>query len=535
MSDIIFIPFGEFAPDRRYLGNEESGMLMAREVVPVYGSYITSPDTPSLATITGAGFERGLHVHFQTGDGYAAVDVGANGRLFQITEPLGLPSVVTDRSRAALYTFGTEWYGCSFGANVIMANGVDAVQFRDGGGASLFADMITSTFAPVGQFPFAFKNNLFLANLTLPAAYDTLPIGANPTVVAWSRNDDIRQFGSSNVDPQIIGADYQPLNFDIGNITGAIGGTDYAIIACSNGFVRLEGPPYTFTVVADGSGCLYPYSMVRVREDVYFWGPSGLMRLPGGFGPVESVGLGKFTRSLIDNVTGFSDMSWIDGGQIISGAYDAVNDIVVMAYRSSLVTTTGVADPHTQTFLWHNVVENRSSVATMPRYDTNDLVAPIHYLRTGKQTGVGSAWSPARDIRFLTNSADAAPDDVTYRKFGLGGIPQPLVLHSGFKRFYKDRVSRVIRIRPVYTLTDPAAVAGTWSATFESVNRHSAAPTVKGPYTTLDAHGWIVTPDTVFADLHAIRLSVATTSDVYKIAEYRGFEVEVVSSGAYAA
>lgn len=534
MGDIIFIPFGEFAPDRRYLGNEESGMLMAREVVPVYGSYIASPDTPSLATITGAGFERGLHVHFQTGDGYAAVDTGVNGRLWQITEPLGLPPVVTDRSRAALYTFGTEWYGCSFGANVIMANGVDAVQFRDGGGAALFANMITSTFAPVAQFPFAFKNNLFLANLTLAAPYDGLAAGLNPTVVAWSRNDDIRQFGSFNIDPQIIGAGYQPLNFDIGNITGAIGGTDYALVACSNGFVRIEGPPYTFSVVVDGCGCLYPYSLVRVREDVYFWGPAGLVRLPGGFGPVQSVGIGKFTRSLIDNATGFSDMSWVNGGQIISGAYDAVNDIVVMAYRSAL-STSGVIDPHTQTFLWHNVTENRSSVATMPRYDTNDKVSPIHYLRTGKQAGVGSTWSPARDIRFLTNSADAAPDDVTYRQFGLGFIPLPLILHSGFKRFYKDKVSRVVRVRPVYTLTDPAAVAGTWSVTIESVNRHSAAPVVKGPYTTLDSHGWIVTPDTVFADLHSIKLSISPASDVYKIAEYRGFEVEVAGGGAYAA
>lgn len=531
MGDIIFIPFGEFAPDRRYLGNEESGMLMAREVVPVYGSYIASPDTPSIATVVGSGTERGLHVHFQTGDGYVAVDVGANGRIFQVTEA----GVVTDRSIAALYTAGLETYGCSFGTNVIMTNGTDPVQFRDGSGASLFANMITSAaFAPAGKFPFAFKNNLFLANLTLPAAYDTLPIGANPTVVAWSRNDDIRQFGSFNIDPQIIGAGYQPLNFDIGNITGAIGGTDYALVACSNGFVRIEGPPYTFSVVVDGCGCLYPYSLVRVREDVYFWGPAGLMRLPGGFGPVQSVGIGKFTRSLIDNATGFSDMAWVNGGQIISGAYDAVNDIVVMAYRSAL-STSGVVDPHTQTFLWHNVTENRSSVATMPRYDTNDKVSPIHYLRTGKQAGVGSTWSPARDIRFLTNSADAAPDDVTYRQFGLGFIPLPLILHSGFKRFYKDKVSRVVRVRPAYTLTDPAAVPGVWSVTIESVNRHSATPSGLGPYTTLDSHGWIVTPSTIFGDLHSIMLSISPASDVYKIAEYRGFEVEVIPGGAYAA
>lgn len=535
MSDIITIQFGDFAPDQRYLGNEVTGLLMAREVVPVYGSYITAPDTPNQATVVANGSERGLHIHLLTGDGYAAVSNGVNTRLYQITEPPGLPSVVTDRSRAALYNTGAEFFGCSFGPNVIMANGIDAVQFRDGSGVAAFADMITSTFAPVGQFPFAFKQNLFLANLTLAAPYDTLAAGANPTVVAWSRNDDIRQFGSSNANPEIIGADYQPLNFDIGNITGAIGGTDYAIVACSNGFVRIEGPPYSFKVAADGCGTLDPYSLVRVKNDLYFRGPSGLMMLRGGFGPAETVGAGRFVRSLIDNATGFSAMAWVNGGQIISAAYDSVNDIVVLAYRSQLETNPGIDDPHTQTFLWYNVSEERGSVSTMPRYDHNDRVSPIHYLRTGKQGGVGSTWTPARDIRFLTNSADAAAGAVSYRKFELGYIPQPLILHSGFKRPYKDKVSRVLRVRPLYTLTDNAAVPGTWSVTIESTNKPNAAPTVSGPYTTLDAHGWIVTPDTVFADLHAIKLSVATASDVYKLAEYRAFEVEVASSGAYAA
>lgn len=530
-----FVPFGDFVPDRRYLGNTSGGLLMAREVVPVYGSYIASPDTPALGQIATSAAERGLHVHLATGDGYVAVDVGGVARLYQITEPLGVPPVITDRSKAGAYTQGFEWYGCSFGSNVVMANGDSPVQYRDAGGAAAFANMITSTFAPVGKFPFAFKNNLFLANLTLAAPYDGLAAGANPTVVAWSGSDNIRQFGSFNADPQIIGAGYQPLNFDIGDITGAIGGTDYALVAHSNGFVRIEGPPYTFKVVTDGCGCLYPYSLCRVRDDVYFWGPSGLTRLRGGLGPPETVGIGKFTRSLIDNTTGFSDISWINGGQIISSAYDALNDIVLTAYRSNLETTTGVSDPHAQTFLWYNVNEDRATVATMPRYDLDDAVAPAHYLRTGRQAGVGSYWTPARDIRFLSNSANTTAGTVSYHYFSLGGIPQSLILHGGYNRLNPETTSRIVRVRPVYTKTDNSVVVGVWSATIESTNMAHSTPATSGPFTTADSHGWITTPTAVMGDFHSVSFNLSPATDVYKIAEFRGYEVEFVSGGKYGA
>lgn len=508
--------------------------MAAREVVPVYGSYIASPDAPSLGQVVASGSERGLHVHLATGDGYAAVDVGASGYLYQITEPLGLPPTFTDRSRAALYTQGYEWYGCSFGPNVIMANGVDPVQYRDAGGAGLFADMITSTFAPVGKFPFAFKQNLFLANLTLAAPYDGLAAGANPTVLAWSRNDNIRQYGSFNANPELIGAGYQPLNFDIGDITGAIGGTDYAVVACSNGFVRVEGPPYSFQVTADGCGTLHPYSLCRVKNDLYFHGPSGIMRLRDGFGPPETVGAKKFVRSLIDNTTGFSGIAWVNGGQIISAAYDSVNDIVAMAYRSSLPT--GASVTHAQTVLWYNVGEDRAAVATMPGYDSSGAICPIHYMRTGRQAGVGTYWSPGRDIRFLSNAVGSATPAVSYHQFALGAISQHLILKGGYRKLSATGVTRALRIRPVYTLTDNNAAIGTWSAYIDSTNKTHVAPTVKGPYTSQDdAHGWISTPDTVYADFHSVKFDLTPGSDVYKIAEFRGYEVEFSTSGTYGA
>lgn len=536
MAESVYIPFGDFAPDLRYLGNAD-GLLMAREVVPVYGSYISAPDSPLVATVVASpsvGTERGLHVHLSTGDGYAAVDVAGAptlGHLYQVTEA----GVSTDRSRAAFYTAGNEWHGCSFGDNVVMANGVDPVQFRLGAGAAAFADMITSTFAPVGKFPFSFKNNLFLANLTLAAPYDGLAAGANPTVVAWSRSEDIRQFGSFNANPEILGSGYQPLNFDIGEITGGIGATDYALVAFTNGFVRIEGPPYTFRVIVDNCGTLSPYSLFRAGEDVYFLGPSGLMRLRGGFGPPETIGVGLFTRSLIDNTTGFSDMAWVSGSQIVSGAFDSVNELAVVAYRSGLETVTGVTDPHTQTLLWYNSREERASLSTCPRYDLNDLVAPMHYLRTGRQAAVGSSWSPGRDIRFLSNGMGAAAGTVSYRKFSLGFIPLPLILQRGYRRFHPKLTTRITSVRPIYTTTDPTITPGIWSVSIESVNKPQDAPTVKGPYTSQNTHGSISTPDTVFADFHAPKISVATNSDIYKVVEFRGIEVEFVTGGTFAA
>lgn len=524
MGEIIQVPFGEFKPDLRYHSND--GLVKAANVIPVYGNYITAPTSEQIVQIVADGSEFGLHVHKATGDGYAAVLVpGAPSRvhLYQVTEV----GVATDRSRAATYQINNDFYGCSFGPFVVMTNYDDEVQFRDGGGVAVFANAITSTFAPRAKYCFPLRDNLFLLNCFLPGAYDTLAAGANPTLAAWSRNGDLRQFGSSNLDPQIVGTDFQPLNFDIGEITGGIAAEDYGIIACSDGLVRVDGPPYSFRVLSSEGGTIHPYGLIRAKGSVYYWGPSGLMRLLGGEGPPEVIGIGKFVRSLIDNSTGFSEMPWQTDSRI-SLAYDSVNDLIFAAYRS----LTGINPGWAQTYLVYNVGEDRASYCGSPVVSAGPLHHPLHFLRTARQGSIGTSWSPGGGIRFLTNTG--LP--VSYRKFVLGELSafNPVTLEKGYIQPKIGATTRFARIRPIYNVTDQAAIEQI-SVTIGTVKKPYATPTVHGPYTALDTHGWIVTPDTSFGDLHSVKFVVTSNAAMHKIVEYEKFEAEVIVGGDYGA
>lgn len=524
MGEIGFVPFGEWKPDLRFLIND--GLVRAYNVIPVYGNYVASPGAFLIGNFT-TGFNGqpfGLHTHRATGDGYAAINVSGTPskvHLYQATEA----GVITDRSRAASYNNLNRFYGASFGSNVVMTNYDDEVQFRDGSGASNFANMITSTFAPRARYAFPLRNNLFLANCNLPASYDGLPSGANPTLAAWSKTDDIRQYGSFNADPQIIGAGYQALNFDIGDITGTIAADDNGIIAFSDGFAIVTGPPYTFQVLTSACGTLHGYSLVRGRDGwIYFWGPSGLSRLNVD-GRVEVLGLGKFTRAILDNATGFHEAAW-QGSAEISGAYDSVNDLIFMAYRSDL-------DPNgwAQTYITYNVGEDRASYSLSPVVDSAPQV--LGFMRSTRQGAQGTTWSPGSAIRFLTTRSDGS---CGYYGIGrvVGGSGNSSVLQRGYIQFNTELTTRLLRIRPIYNVTNQLAINNI-SVTIQSTNKPYGTPTTFGPYaaSNADTHGWITTPDTGFFDFHSPSFTLGASGNNEKVVEFEGFEYEIAIGGAY--
>lgn len=524
-----FISFGEYKPDLRYFAND--GLLRADNVIPVYGGYIVSPSYGAplglIAVGPADGTPQGLHIHQANGNVYAPVhDLSASStQMWQIT-PAG---VVTDVSRAALYALGA-FTGCSFGSNVIMTNKTSLVQFQ-ANGTGLFADMITSTFVPRAHFCFSLRNNLFLANCELSAGYDGLPAGANPTLVAWSGSDLFRQFGSFNADPQIIGAGYQQLNFDIGDIRCGLAGADYGIIGHSNGIVRVDGPPYTFRVISRGIGMAFPYGACSVRDDIYFMSPAGLAVLVGGEGPPRIIGGGKFVRSMIDNVTGFglhaafiSVAATLDYATFsnLSMAHDAVNDIIWVAY-----TLSGDATP-CRGLLAYNIAEDRASFFQV--YFSGNPTGTL-FLRAGRQGAVGD-WMPGRDIRWISSPAgSAAPNQHYLGQPALINGPSPGVstLQRGYIQLNPKSTSRFLRIRPVYHTTSP--YTGQFSVTIESTNRPSAAPTTSAVFTQMDTHGWINTPSTIYADFHSVKIELTPDVDVSKIVELEGFEYEADADG----
>lgn len=531
MGEQGFVPFGEWMPDARYLIN--SGLLTADGVVPVYGSYITAPTTSAInsaAIGSSVALARGLHIDKVTGNAFAWMDLGGSphtSRIFRCTEA----GVVTDYGGYTVVGAATAWYGtgCNFGNIPIMADLQHPIQYLAVSAVN-FADMITSAFKPRAQFVFGLRNNLFVARCQLDAGYDGLPSGNNLTLIAWSASDNIRSFGSFNADPQFIGAGYQALNFDIGDITGAVAGADYAFIAHSNGFSRIDGPPYSFRVVCNSMGTVWPYGMCMAGSDVYVMSQAGLLRFNGGDGRPDVIGTGKFIRSLIDDTTGFSahplTSVGTNGPAQVSMAHDPINDIIFIAYCNTGDTTLASC------ILAYNIQEDRASWFDMSDGASVNLAYP-QFLRSGRNGTSG--WCPGRDIRFVMQNINK--NDNRYARFILGansGVTSP-TLGKGYIQFKTGQTTRITRIRPIYSTTDGVSAIEQIVVNIKSTNKPYALPTTYGPYTSADTHGWISTPSTVFADFHAPQFVCNFDSNLFKLTEFEGFEYEIELGPVYAA
>ena len=523
-----FVPFGEFMPDQRLLAN--GGLYRAENVVPAHGDYVSSPALTRIVSVA-EDLAFGLHVDQRSGHGYA----GIGDDIYEVTEA----GVVTPRSIAggypALPSANGFWRGTSVGANVVMTDYTEPVQYL-ASGAALFANMITTTgatgFAPRARHVFMLRQNLFLANCFLPLAYDGLAAGANPTLIAWSQSGNIRAFGSARANPELIGAGFQPLEYDLGSIRCAVGSSDYGIVGFSDGLVRVDGPPYTARVIVTGPGCLYPYGMCAAGDDVYLWGGAGLARLRGGEPPLEILGSGppgKFHRFLTDNATGFSAhpvasvglLDETEAAYVVSLAYDSVNDMLFVAYSEN-------NDLYSKALLAYNVREDRLSWFQL-RHASGDLLSQALFLCPGRQTT--ASWAPGRDIRFLSSTGGISGEHF-YSRLGLGNSFGPAVLGKGYMQLKAGAICRMRRIRPVYSVTDQVAIEQI-TVHLEATTKPHLTPTIFGPYSTSDPNGWIVTPPPGPAgEFLAPRFTIAANAAMHKMVEYQGFEFEAEIVGS---
>jgi hypothetical protein len=533
----VYVPFGELKPDVGLFSND--GLVTAVNVVPAYGNYVSSnmwvsgADKPSTEAL-------GLHTHFAGGTTWYGY-LGSNGRLYEMSSALAL----TDKTRLAgvyaPFTGATDpgWHGASFGDAIIMTQIGDDPQLLTSPAAANFVKLAQSGgvnpgMDPKAKFVAPVKGNLFLANLNLAGAFDTLPAGNNPTVVAWSATDNVRQFGSYNVTPQLIGTGYQPLSYDMGHITGLIGG-EYALIALQRGWVRADGPPYTFRPIVNGQGCRFPLSIVRLNNDVYFWGPAGPAMLPGGEGPPVTLGNDKITRTLIDNATDFSPTYALSSTvyvRHVSAAVDAANGLVFWFYTSvsgARATPARLGDKAVA----YNVYDGRFSIVDVIVKATG-AGAGVLFAQTSPD--LGGTWSPGRDlvgVQYLDDqngaTVDYTPANYTYP------APTTITLTRAFQQLDSNATTRIRRVRPVYSRS---AIVQTLVPTVSITSKNKPYATGStSSSSTEDAHGWIVTPNTVFADFHQVGIVFTSTTQgtTETIVELEGLEYEYETGGRYSA
>lgn len=532
----IFVPASTWSPDQAEYGNSPF-LLSLGDLVPTAGGYSPTGLWRMRATDSSTSRPAGMHVHSAAG-GFK-VYVGDTASIFEFSNTTAASWAKADKSRLvggayAASPTGSGWQGASFGDAVIMTNFTDDVQLLTPSSAANFVKLAQSGggnpgMDPKAKFVFPIKNNLFLANLNLAAGFDSLPIGNNPTVVAWSQSDVPRQFGSANLTPQLIGSGYQPLNYDLGDITGGVGG-EYGIIALQRGIVRVDGPPYTFRPISMGVGCSHPNSLVRVDEDVYFWGPSGPMVLRGGEGPAIAIGQ-SFVRYLFESDNPYANL--LDSatlGREISAASDFLNRQVWFSYPTS-VDGFGVVNGHS--IITYDIETGKFGAGPSGESDHTAGVAavPLFYLRSVPPPSSPAAWVAGRDIVALrcrsNNSitwAPSTPDATT----ASGGDSQLAYIRSSYFRPNNEFTTRVVRTRPVFSLDS----GSTPPVTGEEYYRNRPAITAGALSSPAGSDGWCVFASSPFAVFHSIasRFQTSTLANVRHIV---GWDVDIEIGPVY--
>lgn len=547
----LFVPFGELKPDGRLFNND--GLVDAVGVVPVYGNYIGAPVWLSSGdTVSEEAY--GLHTHFAGGSVWYAY-LGVTTKLYEFSSAFAK----TDKTRAAggAYTTGAAgseagWQHTSFGSSVVMTNYVDDPQLLTSPASANFVKLASSAggsagtgMDPKAKFVAPVRNNLFLANLNLPTALlrpdatTELAAGAYPAYVCWSQSDNVRQYGSFTATPNLTGTGYQPLTYDLGDINGMVGG-DYALMSLQKGWVRCDGPPYTFRPIVVGQGCRFPNSIIRFDNDVYYWGPSGPSVLRGGEGPPEVLGDGKIARTLIDNATGFSPTYSVLSSlaiRHISAGRDVANGLVFWSYTDS-----EAAAPTGNICVIYNVREGRFSFmenGAIVTADNGPFNPGMLFLQNSPD--LGGSWSPGRDLvgvmKYLTfTTATAyALAVITYTAPiapSQWGGTSPLLTRA-YQQVDSEFTTRIRRVRPVFSQAT-GSVTFAVSVTVYSKNKPYDTAVASTPSSAVDAHGWTPTTDSKYADFHQVRIQV-TGTHTEAIAEFEGYEIEYETGGRYAA
>lgn len=537
-----FFEWGDLQPDLGGFGNR--GLFDCRNVIPISGSYLTAPQWKSLGGSWGASGALGLHVHSISADDYR-LHSGDATKLYE-ANPTNHTNVDKTRLVGGAYTTGADgWFFASFGANnVIAANYADAVQLQPSTGAPYQNMITTAAFAPKFKFPFSIRGNLFGAYCDVPVLYDGLSAGAHPNLVAWSRSDDVTQFGSFNANPEIIGAGYQEIFNDLGVITGGIGVEKFGIVAQQRGFTRIDGPPYSFDTIVRGYGCRYPRSLCALDGDVYFWG-NGPCMLPGGQGPiVQLAGTTGLLRYLMDNRFDDENTAAINTAvevSHVSASVDHRTRSVWFSYTSMLREIGGLATQVADLTIVYNVDERRFS------FIDNNALFPQNTGLTGalylcSRPAVNGVWIPGADVCAILREIDldGTVSDLHSRPAMATGIEvglSPPYLEKSFHQLDSDRMTRITKIRPIYRLRSTTVDGLGVSIQIKTKNR-PYEELWTGSFAELDNHGAITTPSTVFGNFHSWKVvfdsggSGFLSSDVV---EYHGCEVEWQLGGRYAA
>lgn len=523
---------------------------------------------------------------FTTGAGKATVVVtGAGNGLFTVNVTAIDPYART----LAQLPVGGQF--CAFGKYMVYTNKIDAPQYRDVGTGAAFAPLITTT-APTGsstvtgnpraRFVSWIKNHLVLGNIDMTdntatggdaggilsgGAYSGLAADATSnTVVWWSATDNINRFANPATHPMIIGSDYQPLNDDLGPVTGLSPGGDWINVFKERGVYLMSGPPFAFDLVTTEAGCSFAKSIVRLGDDVYFWSLRGPCVLKGGR-QFSYLANGKIEAFIKSGIGVYGDPS--------NSAYAT---LLLAMTRGNYSVVSGAASPFDGTIVWNVATSSTSgelSVTLVVYYDTKTgrwsvgnaiAIEPsvgvptklpcIHLYGMASYSNAHSAldtkWSPCMGIATCSEDPGAGSPSLNIRIFrnddtaasaydcGPIFITENLQLKNGAS-------ARITKIKPVFqcsessvTYTNDLHLKFLTEVIVESSNTPIGAkyPNFTGNIASQNDHGWINVPDSKYGDFNRIGVAFYDSGNIgdpnhtSNIIKFQGMIIEYEMAGA---
>lgn len=519
-----YIAFGEWRPDLGIIGQEH--LVAAKSCAPAFGGYLplSAIEAVSQSFGTGAQIARGLHAHAK-GPGDFRCFAGTNERLYHI-DPGGTPWTVTDYTRAAgVYATASSsgWQFTSFGPHVLATNFASAVQYWDGATpAVLFIDAFTSTDKPFARYVTYIGQHLLIGNYVLGAA-------AVPHGVWWSALNDPRTMGTESTHPR-LGTGNQPLNDDLGHVTGLVGGIEYALVARDKGWVRIDGPPFTVSPVVIGEGCRHPNSIVQVGRDVYFRGSGAFMVLEGG-SQLRAISDGSVSRVLLQE--GLDPSIAAHGSMQVdewSGTYSPLINSIFWSHRAAGSSTLGGV------VLIYNISEKRWSFLEGLSDGTAGAVPGITYLCS--RPDAISKFSPGREVLFVTRN-DTGADTFYVSRFTRDTTVAPVTLHTAYIALDPELKTRVNRVRPIVArdavnLEDPETLNPPGVSSVFVRSRNQPYRQIIGGSAAFgsvyDEDGWLHCDGSAEATFHrfefALSFDGANQMESRYVANISGFQVE---------
>lgn len=313
------IPLLDWTPDKGELNN--SGLSQVYGAVPTPSGWACPPivavkgQTDAKLITLGVSAAYGFHIHSVCDTNLYTPQlyyyIGTGGDLFRSTTNDSLLMVPAKPIPGGFSpTPASGWQFASYGNSIVATDFSSHIQYA-ATPTTDFADMITYTtpdsYRPKARFVSSIKQHLLLGHIkfaTAPSATITtsaLSLTSYPDMVMWSATDNIRRFGDPGgcASTSVVGSDFQLLSDDYGAITGVSGG-DFAYIFKERAIYLMEGPPFQFRRIVSGIGTIYPNSIVRYHDDVYFWGPGGPYRLRDGSNTPERIGDGIVQRTVLN-------------------------------------------------------------------------------------------------------------------------------------------------------------------------------------------------------------------------------------------